>query len=153
MRVRDQIDIDHLTRRAQPHRCVAACLKDKMLGHMQGELDAREREFHLGDAPTGDRGVWFLLKSRCCGSETIRRTTMTADTSWPSAFSCPECLGHSGRAFKVQSHGFGKILVELRCKSCAHEWELERDTPTFAVRPKKDRRQRPRTDAPIGTWN
>ena len=66
------------------------------------------------------------------------------DTSWPSAFSCPECLGFSGLASKVQAHGPGKILVHVRCKQCAHEWQLERDSPTFAVRRKKDRRQRPR---------
>ncbi|MEO7157940.1 MAG: hypothetical protein ABI039_10280, partial [Vicinamibacterales bacterium] len=75
------------------------------------------------------------------------------DTSWPSAFSCPECLEHSGLAQGVASHRPGKIVVEVRCKQCGHEWQLERDIPTYALRPKKDRRQRPRSFVPIVTLN
>ncbi len=72
-----------------------------------------------------------------------------SDTSWPSAFTCPECREYSGLALKLESHRPGKILVDVRCKQCAHEWQLERDIPTFAIRPKKDRRQRPRSFTPI----
>ena len=75
------------------------------------------------------------------------------DTSWPAAFSCPECLEYSGLAFKVESHRPGTILVDVRCKQCAHEWQLERDVPTYAIRRKKDRRQQPRTFLPIVTSN
>ena len=66
------------------------------------------------------------------------------DNHWPAAFPCPECLQISGRAFKLASETPGKIQVSLRCRSCAHEWSLERETPTFAVRPRRDRRQHPR---------
>ena len=66
------------------------------------------------------------------------------DSSWPSAFSCPECLEFSGLASKVASLRPGKILVDVQCKRCAHAWQLERDSPTYAVRRKKDRRQHPR---------
>ena len=82
----------------------------------------------------------------------IQRTAMT-DTSWPAAFSCPECLELSGLAVKVESHRPGTILVDVRCKQCAHEWQLERDIPTYAIRRKKDRRQQPRTFLPIVTSN
>jgi len=75
------------------------------------------------------------------------------DTSWPSAFTCPECHQYSGRAFKVASHRAGMMLVDVRCKQCAHEWQIERDIPTYAIRPKKDRRQRPRSFAPIVNSN
>jgi hypothetical protein len=75
------------------------------------------------------------------------------DTSWPSAFTCPECLEYSGLALKLESHRPGKILVDVRCKQCAHEWQLERDIPTYALRPKKDRRQRPRSFTPTVTSN
>ena len=75
------------------------------------------------------------------------------NTSWPSAFPCPECLEYSGRALRVEPHSHGKILVQVRCKQCAHEWELERDIPSYAVRPKKDRRQQPRSFSPIVTSN
>jgi hypothetical protein len=66
------------------------------------------------------------------------------DSSWPSAFSCPECLGFTGLASAVQSHRPGKILVDAKCRRCAHEWQLERDIPTYAIRLKEDRRQQPR---------
>ena len=75
------------------------------------------------------------------------------DTSWPRAFTCPECLDYSGLALKVESHCPGKILVDVRCKQCRHEWQLERDIPTYAIRPKKDRRQQPRSFTPIVTSN
>ena len=75
------------------------------------------------------------------------------DSSWPSAFTCPECDNYSGRALKVVSNRPGKILVDARCKECGHEWQLERDIPTYAVRPKKDRRQRPRSFTPVVTSN
>jgi hypothetical protein len=88
--------------------------------------------------------LWSLL--------TETRDGMT-DTSWPSAFSCPECLKYCGLALKVAAHSPGKILVDVRCKHCAHEWTLERDIPTYAIRPKKDRRKRPRTFAPTVTSN
>jgi hypothetical protein len=75
------------------------------------------------------------------------------DTTWPSAFTCPECLEYSGLAQKVESRRPGKILVGVRCEHCAHEWQLERDIPTYAVRPKKDRRKRPRSFDPIVSSN
>ena len=75
------------------------------------------------------------------------------DTSWPTAFPCPACLECSGLAQKVESHHPGKILVDVRCKQCAHEWRLVRDIPTYAIRPKKDRRKRPRSIAPTVTSN
>jgi hypothetical protein len=75
------------------------------------------------------------------------------DSSWPPAFLCPECHEESGRAFKVESHRPGKILVDVRCKQCAHEWQLERDTPTYAIRRKKDRQQQPRSYSLIVTSN
>ena len=75
------------------------------------------------------------------------------DTSWPSAFTCPKCLEYSGRALKVESHRPGVLLVDVRCKQCAHEWQLERDMPTYAIRPKKDRRQQPRSFSPTVTSN
>jgi len=75
------------------------------------------------------------------------------DSSWPTAFTCPECLEYSGLALKVAAHSPGKMLVDVRCKNCAHEWQLERDIPTYAIRPKKDRRQRPRSIDPIVTSN
>jgi len=75
------------------------------------------------------------------------------DTSWPAAFTCPECLEYSGLALKVESHRPGMMLVDVRCEHCAHEWQLERDMPTYAIRPKKDRRRRPRSFTPIVTSN
>jgi hypothetical protein len=75
------------------------------------------------------------------------------NTSWPSAFTCPECDEYSGLALKVESHRPGRILVDVRCRQCAHEWQLERDIPTYAIRPKKDRRQHPRSFEPVVTSN
>jgi hypothetical protein len=75
------------------------------------------------------------------------------DTSWPSAFACPDCAEYCGLARNVEVLRPGKILAKVRCKQCGHEWELERDIPTYAVRPKKDRRQRPRSFSPIVTSN
>lgn len=75
------------------------------------------------------------------------------DTSWPSAFACPDCTEYCGRAFNVQLLRPGKILAQVRCKACGHEWELERDVPSYAVRPKKDRRQRARSFSPIVSLN
>ena len=75
------------------------------------------------------------------------------DITWPSAFICPECLEHSGLALKVASGRPAKILVDVQCKQCAHEWQLERDIPTYAIRPKKDRRRRPRSFDPIVNSN
>ena len=79
--------------------------------------------------------------------------TLMTYTSWPSAFSCPECLEYSGRAHKLEALRPGKILAKVRCKACGHEWELERDIPTYAIRPKKDRRKQPRSFSPIVTSN
>jgi hypothetical protein len=73
------------------------------------------------------------------------------DSSWPSAFSCPQCLGFSGLASKVQAHRPGTILVDVQCKRCAHQWQLERDSPTYAIRRKKDRRQHPRRNTRMVT--
>ncbi len=73
-----------------------------------------------------------------------------SDNHWPAAFSCPQCLRKSGRAFNVASQTPGKILVSVRCRDCAHEWSVERDTPTFAIRPKRDRRREPRTKETVG---
>ena len=75
------------------------------------------------------------------------------DTSWPSAFSCPKCLEYCGLALNLKPHSTGKILLDVRCRQCGHEWELERDIPSYAVRRKKDRRQRPRSFTPIVTSN
>ena len=72
-----------------------------------------------------------------------------ADTHWPAAFPCPECHKPSGRALNVASHTPGKILVALRCRDCAHQWSVERDTPTFAIRRQRDRRREPRGDDPV----
>jgi hypothetical protein len=92
------------------------------------------------------------LQSQQLTAETMERTHMT-DTSWPSAFSCPECLEYGGRALNVKPHSPGKILADVRCKECGHEWQLVRDIPNYAIRRKEDRRQRPRSFSPIVTLN
>ena len=74
-----------------------------------------------------------------------------ANTHWPAAFECPQCSRKSGRALKLASQTAGKILVSLRCRDCAHEWSIEGDTPTFAIRRQRDRRRQPRdTVSPPG---
>ena len=77
----------------------------------------------------------------CFASPEDKHGAQMADTSWPVAFPCPQCLEKSGRAFKLASVTAGRILVSVRCRECAHEWVIERDTPTFAIRRQPDRRR------------
>jgi len=63
------------------------------------------------------------------------------DSHWPAAFVCPRCHQEEGRAFKLASPRPGTISATARCRACKHEWTFERDTPTYAVRPKPDRRK------------
>ena len=63
------------------------------------------------------------------------------NSHWPAAFTCPQCHQEAGRAFKLASPRAGTISASVRCRECAHEWTLDRDTPTYAIRRKPDRRK------------
>ena len=67
---------------------------------------------------------------------------MTAPIDWHSPLRCPHCQADAGHPFSVQSKSAQEIVVAVRCRSCANEWRLERQTPTLA--PKFD--QRPADD-------
>jgi hypothetical protein len=63
---------------------------------------------------------------------------MTAAIDWHSPLRCPRCHTHDGHPFSVQSKSVSEIVVAVRCRGCAHEWKLQRETPSLA--PKFDRR-------------
>jgi hypothetical protein len=54
-----------------------------------------------------------------------------APIDWHSPLSCPRCETESGHPFYVQSKGSKEVVVRVRCGACAHEWLIERETPTF----------------------
>lgn len=59
-------------------------------------------------------------------------------TNWHSPLRCPNCDADSGHPVSVQSNSSHEVAVNVRCEICAHEWTLERKTPTLA--PNRDRR-------------
>ena len=63
---------------------------------------------------------------------------MSAPVDWHSPLRCPLCRADAGHPFSVQSKSAREIVVAIRCRGCAHEWTLERETPTLA--PKFDQR-------------
>jgi hypothetical protein len=63
---------------------------------------------------------------------------MSAPIDWHSPLRCPRCKADAGHPFSVQSKSVSEIVVAVRCKECANEWKLERETPTLA--PKFDQR-------------
>jgi hypothetical protein len=60
-----------------------------------------------------------------------------APIDWHSPLRCPRCEADAGHACSVQSHSANEVIVTVRCSACAHEWKLERETPTLA--PLRDR--------------
>ena len=44
---------------------------------------------------------------------------------------CPQCAGASGVPVSVQSKTTAEVIVNLRCRQCAHEWSIYRATPTL----------------------
>lgn len=53
-------------------------------------------------------------------------------TNWRSPLRCPHCRTDAGHPFSVQSNSSNEVIVNVRCETCAHEWKLERETPSFA---------------------
>jgi transposase-like protein len=51
---------------------------------------------------------------------------------WHVPLRCPHCEAEGGHPFCVQSKSAREVIVRVRCSACAHEWVLERETPTLA---------------------
>lgn len=54
----------------------------------------------------------------------------TAD--WHFPLRCTRCNADAGHAFRVQTKSTKEVTVCVRCSACAHEWVLDRETPTLA---------------------
>ena len=55
---------------------------------------------------------------------------------WRSPFRCPRCQAQRGHPYSVLSKPQVAIVVNVRCRACANEWQLERDIAELA--PKLD---------------
>jgi hypothetical protein len=53
---------------------------------------------------------------------------------WHSPLKCPRCEAETGHPFSVESKSSQEVTVSVRCGACAHQWELVRETPTFALK-------------------
>ena len=53
-------------------------------------------------------------------------------TDWHSPLRCPHCQADAGHPCSVHSHSTDEVIVRVRCRACAHEWQLERETPSLA---------------------
>ena len=60
------------------------------------------------------------------------RMPPTTWTDWHFPLRCTRCSAEAGHPFSVQSKCAKEVIVSVRCGACAHEWVLERATPTLA---------------------
>src|SRR5687767_2067388 len=58
---------------------------------------------------------------------------------------CPQCTAKSGMPYRAETMANGATCVDLRCRDCHHEWQLEMPPPGVTKMPKQSQRKSPRT--------
>lgn len=85
---------------------------------------------------TSALGYVFVLGSRFARHSVVDMAIVKYVLPAP----CQRCDHVEGVPFKVETMANGNVCVTVRCRSCAHEWELEIDGENVALGPKRDRR-------------
>lgn len=57
---------------------------------------------------------------------------------------CPKCKALMGMPYRAATMPSGATCVDLRCRECGHEWQLEIAPSIAMAAPKTDRRKFPR---------
>ena len=58
---------------------------------------------------------------------------------WRFPMACPACEAMMGKPFRADTLS-DALVIELRCGTCSHEWELSAPTPAIFLKRKEDRR-------------
>jgi hypothetical protein len=58
---------------------------------------------------------------------------------WRFPMACPACAAVNGKPHRAHTRT-DALVIELRCGTCQHEWELSAPPPAVFLRRKEDRR-------------
>jgi hypothetical protein len=61
---------------------------------------------------------------------------------WRFPMECPACHAATGSPFRAHTHT-EDLVIELRCHTCRHEWEISAPAPSIFLKRKEDRRSDP----------
>jgi hypothetical protein len=62
---------------------------------------------------------------------------------WRFPMACPKCQAATAFPYNVTTDGL--IIVDIRCRSCHHQWVLSSPMPPFFLRQKEEfRKPRPK---------